>query len=97
MRWPPSTTRSVPLIAGKKYVVVKVNNVSTTNQLAATHADAICGILDYLQPRFKLPVTIAESSAGDTMEGFRNFAYTREFPASTWSILMPRPSTASSR
>jgi uncharacterized protein (DUF362 family) len=66
-----------PLIAGKKYVVVKVNNVSTTNQLAATHADAIYGILDYLQPRFKLPVTIAESSAGDTMEGFRNFAYTR--------------------
>jgi uncharacterized protein (DUF362 family) len=66
-----------PLIAGKKYVVVKVNNVSTTNQLAATHADAIFGILDYLQPRYKLPVTIAESSAGDTMEGFRNFSYTK--------------------
>ena len=66
-----------PAIASKKYVIVKVNNVSTTNQLAATHADAILGILDYLQPRYKLPVTIAESSAGDTMEGFRNFAYTK--------------------
>src|SRR5579863_4620553 len=64
-------------IAGKKYVIVKVNNVSTTNQLAATHADAIYGILDYLQPRFKLPVSIVESSAGDTMEGFRNFSYTK--------------------
>ncbi|HEV2448366.1 MAG TPA: DUF362 domain-containing protein [Candidatus Sulfopaludibacter sp.] len=66
-----------PLIAGKKYVVIKVNNVSTTNQLAATHADAIQGILDYLQPRFRLPVVVAESSAGDTMEGFRNFGYTK--------------------
>ena len=66
-----------PAISGKKYVVIKVNNVSTTNQLAATHADAIYGILDYLQPRYKLPVTIAESSAGDTMEGFRNFNYTK--------------------
>jgi uncharacterized protein (DUF362 family) len=64
-------------IAGKKYVIVKVNNVSTTNQLAATHADAILGILDYLQPRFKLPVSVVESSAGDTMEGFRNFSYTK--------------------
>jgi uncharacterized protein (DUF362 family) len=64
-----------PAIAGKKYVIVKVNNVSTTNQLAATHADTISGILDYLQPRYKLPVTVAESSAGDTMEGFRNFKY----------------------
>jgi len=64
-------------IAGKKYVIVKVNNVSTTNQLAATHADAIYGILDYLQPRFKLPVSVVESSAGDTMEGFRNFSYTK--------------------
>ncbi len=64
-------------IAGKKYVIVKVNNVSTTNQLAATHADAIFGILDYLQPRFKLPVSVVESSAGDTMEGFRNFSYTK--------------------
>jgi len=66
-----------PAIARKKYVVIKVNNVSTTNQLAATHADAIWGILDYLQPRFKLPVTIAESSAGETMDGFRNFSYTK--------------------
>ena len=64
-------------IAGKKYVIIKVNNVSTENQLAASHADTIRGILDYLQPRYKLPVTVAESSAGDTMEGFRNFGYTR--------------------
>jgi uncharacterized protein (DUF362 family) len=64
-----------PVIQRKKYVVIKVNNVSTERQLAATHADALWGILDYLQPKYKLPVTIVESSAGDTMTGFRNFKY----------------------
>ena len=64
-----------PLLKRKKYVVIKPNNVSTVNQLAATHADTLRGILDYLAPRFKGPVVIAESSAGDTMEGFHNFKY----------------------
>ena len=59
----------------KKYVVIKPNNVSTTNQLAATHRDALEGILDYLEPRFRGPVVIAESSAGDTLEGFEHFRY----------------------
>jgi uncharacterized protein (DUF362 family) len=66
-----------PVLKRKKYVVIKPNNVSTVNQLAATHADALRGMLDFLAPRFKGPVYIAESSAGDTMEGFRNFGYTR--------------------
>jgi uncharacterized protein (DUF362 family) len=64
-----------PLLKTKKYVVVKVNNVSTTNQLASTHVDAIHGILDYLAPRFKGPVVVAESSAGDTLQGFEEFGY----------------------
>ena len=59
----------------KKYVVIKPNNVSTVNQLASTHVDAINGILDYLEPRFRGPVVIAESSAGDTLEGFDNLRY----------------------
>jgi len=62
---------------GQEVVVIKVNNVSTVNQLAATHADAIHGILDYLEPRFKGPVVIAESSAGDTLQGFEQFGYNR--------------------
>ena len=66
-----------PVIQRKKYVVIKVNNVSTERQLAATHADTIWGILDYLQPKYKLPVSIVESSAGDTMTGFRNFGYAK--------------------
>ena len=66
-----------PVIQRKKYVIIKVNNVSTTNQLAATHADTIWGILDYLHPKYKLPVSIVESSAGETMQGFQNFGYAK--------------------
>ena len=66
-----------PVLKQKKYVVIKPNNVSTVNQLAATHADALRGELDYLERRFKGEVIIAESSAGNTMEGFENFKYTR--------------------
>jgi uncharacterized protein (DUF362 family) len=64
-----------PKLKRKKYVLIKPNNVSTNNQLAASHADALRGILDYLAPRFKGPVIIAESSAGNTMTGFDNFKY----------------------
>ena len=66
----------MPKLKTKKYVVIKPNTVSTTIQLASTHADALRGILDYLAPRFKGPVYIAESSFGNTMEGFENFHYT---------------------
>ena len=61
----------------KKYVVIKPNVVSETNQLAAANVDALNGILDYLEPRFRGPVVIAEASADDTLEGFANFKYTQ--------------------
>jgi uncharacterized protein (DUF362 family) len=59
----------------KKYVLIKPNNVSTEIQLASTHVDAISGILDYLAPRFRGAVMIAESSAGDTLVGFDHLGY----------------------
>ncbi len=67
----------------KKYVVIKPNNVSTVNQLAATNVDTLRGILDYLSERFHGPVVIAEASAGETLEGFEHFQYARlvsEYP-----------------
>lgn len=45
-----------PQLARKKSVVIKPNNVSTEIQLAATHADTLRGILDYIAPRFKGPI-----------------------------------------
>ena len=65
----------LPVLKQKKYVVIKPNNVSTVNPLAATNADTLRGILDFLEPRFKGPVVIAESSAGDTLEAYENFRY----------------------
>lgn len=79
-----------PLLRRKKYVVIKPNNVSTVNQLASTHADTLRGILDYLARRTKGPVVIAESSAGETMEGFHNFKYpevAREFRSLNVSLV----------
>jgi hypothetical protein len=64
-----------PKLKSKKYVLIKPNNVGTVNQLGNTHADAIRGILDSLEPRFKGPVVIGESSAGLTRQGFENFKY----------------------
>ncbi len=65
----------MPVLKTKKHVVIKPNLVSTNNQLASTHVDALHGILDFLAPRFKGPVVIAESSAGYTTEAFENFRY----------------------
>jgi len=70
-------------LAGKRTVVIKPNFVSTNKQLAATHADAVRGIIDYLGPRWKGPIVIAEASAGETTEGYENFHYNelvKDFP-----------------
>lgn len=65
----------LPVLKTKKYVVIKPNIVSTRKQLASTHVDALHGILDFLAPRFRGPVVIAESSAGQTLEGYEQFRY----------------------
>jgi len=65
----------MPVLKTKKYVIIKPNIVNTGNQLASTHVDCLSGILDFLGPRFKGPVVIAESSAGYTIDGYNNFGY----------------------
>ncbi len=64
-----------PKLARSRRVVIKPNIVNTGRQLASTHVDALQGILDYVADRWKGPVCIAESSAGFTTEGYRNFRY----------------------
>jgi uncharacterized protein (DUF362 family) len=73
-----------PALKRKKYVLIKPNLTSNVKQLAATHADTLRGILDYVAPRFKGPVIVAEASSGNTMEGFDNFKYRQlisEYPS----------------
>ncbi len=65
----------LPKLKLRKTVVIKPNFVSVTRQLAASHADSIRGILDWLEPRFKGPVVIAESSAGETNVGYETFKF----------------------
>jgi uncharacterized protein (DUF362 family) len=65
----------LPKLKTKKRVVIKPNNVVGVIQLACTHADAVRGILDYIAPRFKGPITIAEAAAGDTRMGYEALKY----------------------
>jgi uncharacterized protein (DUF362 family) len=64
-----------PILKRKKTVLIKPNCVGVDNQLASTHLDTLLGILDYLAPRYKGEVVIAESSVGDTTTAFENFNY----------------------
>jgi len=72
--------RILPVLRQKKYVVVKPNLVSTIQQLAATHTDTVHGVLDFLGPRWKGPVVIAESSAGNTFHAYEQFGYGKIAP-----------------
>lgn len=74
--------RSLELIAGdirnaigKRQVIIKPNFVSTSIQLAATHADHIRGILDFLGEFYRGKVIVAEAAAGNTLEAYKNFNY----------------------
>jgi uncharacterized protein (DUF362 family) len=73
-----SLEKEIAQSIGNRRIVIKPNNVSTTNQLAATHADALTGILEFLKSIGKLDnVIIAESALGPTLQGFQNFGYTK--------------------
>ncbi len=69
-----------PVLKRKKYVAIKVNNVTPKTQLAATHVDALRGILDYLAPRFKGQVVIVESSMDDRVNAFEYYEYAQVIP-----------------
>lgn len=66
-----------PALRRKKYVLLKPNCVAVDNQVGSTHAGALHGILDYLEPRFKGPVVIADSSKDCTWDAYENFGYNR--------------------
>ena len=58
-------------------VMLKPNFLSSDNQLASSHADALRGVLDFLltTPRPPREVLIAEGGAQDTWDAYRNFGY----------------------
>ncbi|HUT45010.1 MAG TPA: DUF362 domain-containing protein [Sedimentisphaerales bacterium] len=62
---------------GNKKILIKPNFVSTNRQLAATHVDAIRGILDFLKPHYKKQILVGEStpSREGAFGGFKNYGY----------------------
>ena len=64
-------------IGDKKKILIKPNFVVTSRQLAATHVDAVRGILDFLKIHFKHQIIIGEStiSKQGTFDGFKNYGY----------------------
>ena len=62
-----------PVLKTKKYVILKPNCVSTV-PLGTTNPEALMGILDYLGPRYKGPIMIAESS-GNTRGNYEALGY----------------------
>jgi len=62
---------------GSKKILIKPNFVITTRQLAATHVDAVRGILDFLKPHYKKQIIVGEStiSKQGTFDGFKNYGY----------------------
>jgi uncharacterized protein (DUF362 family) len=62
---------------GSRQIVIKPNNVSSTLQLAATHAQCLEGILEFLRSIGKREAVIAESAASaPAAVGYDNFKYT---------------------
>jgi uncharacterized protein (DUF362 family) len=67
---------SIAKAIGDKRVIIKPNNVAIDNQLAASHAQNLEGILEFLKSIGKSNVVIAESAAnGPTLDGFSNYGY----------------------
>jgi uncharacterized protein (DUF362 family) len=62
---------------GDKKILIKPNFVVTTRQLAATHVDAVRGILDFLTPHHKKQIVVGEStiSREGTFHGYENYGY----------------------
>ena len=62
-------------VDGKKRVLIKPNMAVDNNPLAITHVDATRAVLDFLRPRCRKPIVVAESGVRDTAAGFRNNGY----------------------
>jgi uncharacterized protein (DUF362 family) len=59
----------------KKRVLIKPNMAVDKNPLAVTHVDATRAVLDFLRPRCRKPIVVAESGVLNTGDGFRNNGY----------------------
>jgi uncharacterized protein (DUF362 family) len=64
-----------PGLNRKKYVIIKPNGLNPARLVGVTHQDAIHGILDYLAPRFKGPVVIADCGNVPAKQAFAEYGW----------------------
>jgi uncharacterized protein (DUF362 family) len=69
----------LPGLKSRKYVLIKPNGLDPSRQLISTTADAIHGILDYLAPRFKGPIVVAECGGTPAKRAFSELGWEKIF------------------
>ncbi len=62
-------------IESKPNIFIKVNLVSTRNQLTETHVDGVRALLRFLRERYDGRIIIGESTLGPAHEGYMRFGY----------------------
>ncbi len=62
-------------LKGKKNLLIKVNLTSTSNQLAATHVDAMRPLFQFLRERYDGKIIVGESASGSARAGYERFGY----------------------
>ncbi len=65
----------LPVLAGKRSVLIKPNIVDPAYPLGITHPDALRAVLDFVVARFRGPIVIGEGSAMDTWTGYDVLGY----------------------
>jgi uncharacterized protein (DUF362 family) len=68
-----------PALKTRKYVLIKPNGLDPSRRLISTQADAVLGILDYLAPRFKGPVVVAECGGSPAPRATSEFGWSKVF------------------
>src|SRR5271157_1204178 len=68
-----------PVLQTRRYVLIKPNGLDPSRQVISTHADAVHGILDYLAPRFRGPVVVAECGGTPSRQATSEFGWSKIF------------------
>ena len=68
-----------PILKTRKYVIIKPNGIEPSRELISTQADTVHGILDYLAPRFKGEVVVAEVSGTPAKQATSQFGWDKIF------------------
>ena len=69
----------LPVLKTRKYVLIKPNGSDPSRQLISTQADTVHGIMDYLAPRFKGQVVVAECCGTLAKQATSQFGWDKIF------------------